>query len=202
VPQVVPPDVELAETRITDQEFPPRLRTMLPRMQMGLVKRFAWEWVPGADVVIWVDSSVKLARPDSVQWFLTTLGDADFALLPHPHRHSIRAEYEFVKAKLANRCSYLTPRYENERLEEQMWVIASDPLFVDRQLYASTAFAFRDSARARAACKEWFVHVAKYHALDQLSLPYVVWQAGCTVHELSGNLYRHPHLVYTRGQKK
>jgi hypothetical protein len=197
-PQVMPVGVELAVVRITDREFPPRLHTMLPRMQMGLVKRFAWEWVPGADVVIWIDSSVTLFREDSVQWFLDTLGEADFALLPHPHRHSIRAEYDFVKAKLAAGCSYLTPRYENERLEEQMRVIAADAAFVDDKLYASTAFAFRDNVRTRAACKEWFVHVAKYHALDQLSLPYVVWQAGCTVHPLSGNLYRHPHLTYTR----
>jgi hypothetical protein len=152
-------------------------------------------------VYVWVDSSVTLFRPDSVQWFVDTLGDTDLALLPHPDRRSIREEAEFLRAKLAAGNAYLTGRYANERLDEQLDAI-NQPGFMDDRLYASTAFAFRDSVPVRAMFKEWWYHVTKYHALDQLSLPFVVWQADLSVNRLSGHLYHHEHLTYTRKRGK
>ena len=198
VPQVMRDGSEVVSRLVTDADFPPRSKTMLPRLQMGAVKRFAWEWIPNCDVYVWVDSSVTLFRPDSVQWFVDTLGNADLALLPHPDRHSIKEEAEFLRAKLAAGNAYLTGRYANERLDEQLAAIQECRTFNDTCLYASTAFAFRDSIRARHMCKEWWFHVSKYHALDQLSLPFVVWLSHLSVNKLSGHLYRHEHLTYTR----
>ena len=201
VPQVMRDGSEVVSRLVTDADFPPRTKTMLPRLQMGAVKRFAWEWIPNCDVYVWVDSSVTLFRPDSVQWFVDTLGDANLALLPHPDRHSICEEAEFLRAKLAVGNSYLTSRYENERLDAQLEAVAVDG-FVDAHLYASTAFAFRDSLPVREMFKDWWVHCTKYHALDQLSLPFVVWNHGMFVNHLSGHLYRHEHLTYTRKRRR
>ena len=195
--QVMRDGSEVISRLVTDADFPPRSKTMLPRLQMGAVKRFAWEWVPNCDVYVWVDSSVTLFRPDSVQWFVDTLGAADLALLPHPDRHNIREEAEFLRGKLAAGNSYLTGRYEHERLDEQLAAIKV-PGFHDEHLYASTAFAFANRRDVRGMCKEWWYHVTKYHALDQLSLPFVVWQFGLDVNRLSGHLYHHEHLTYTR----
>ena len=202
VAQVMRDGSEVVSRLVTDADFPPRHRTMLPRMQMGAVKRFAWEWIPNCDVYVWVDSSVTLFRPDTVQWFVDTLGGGDIALLPHPDRHSIREEAEFVRAKIAAGNSYLVSRYENERLDEQLAAIIGTPCFVDDHLYASTAFAFRNTIHVRAMCKEWWYHVSKYHALDQLSLPFVVWQTDLAVKPLSGHLYHHEHLTYTRKRRR
>ena len=201
VPQVMRDGSEVVSRLVTDADFPPRHQTMQPRLQMGLVKRFAWEWIPGCDVYVWVDSSVTLFRPDSVQWFVDTLGDADLALLLHPDRHSIREEAEFLRAKLAAGNAYLMSRYENERLDAQLEAVTV-PGFVDDCLYASTAFAFRNSFRVRQMFKEWWFHVSKYHALDQLSLPFVVWDSNLSVNRLTGHLYHHEHLTYTRKRRR
>ena len=198
VPQVMRDGSEVISRLVTDADFPPRSKTILPRMQMGAVKRFAWEWIPNCDVYVWVDSSVTLFRPDSVQWFVDTLGAFDVTLLPHPDRHSIREEAEFLRAKLAAGHAYLTGRYANERLDDQLAAILDTPGFVDDKLFASTAFAFRNRPAVRDMCKEWWYHVTKYHALDQLSLPFVVWQHHLSIGYLSGSLYRHEHLTYTR----
>lgn len=195
--QLLDDGVEMTIHRVTDKEFPRRIHAMTARMQMGAVKRFCWEWVPDHDVYIWLDASVTLTKPHSVMWFLRILGQADLALLPHPQRRTIHEEAEFLRAKIADRDPYLTSRYEFERLDAQLAAI-DVPGFRDQKLYATTTFAFRDSPKVRGMFKEWWYHVSKYHALDQLSFPFVVAQSGCVVRELPGNLYKHPELVYTR----
>jgi hypothetical protein len=126
------------------------------------------------------------------------LGESDIAVLKHPHRNNIQAEADYLKQRLEIKCPYITPRYENELIDQELAEIFSDKEFKDDRLFASTAFIFKDSPKVRAMMKEWFYHIARYHTIDQLGLPYVLWKFGLKVSIIPDNYWKTPYIKYTR----
>jgi hypothetical protein len=197
VKQSVPCDTFL----FTDDSFPPRVSSMLPRLQARIPKCFGWQMVPDYDYYLWVDSSCALRHEHSVVWFLEHCRGADFAFFKHPERNTIHEEYEFLKKKVGEKNKYLYPRYYNELLEEQMREIESDPLFIDDKLFASTAFIYKNKPETRAMLKEWWYHISRYHTIDQLALPYVLYRSKCKANIINVNYLKTPYLTYTRNGK-
>ena len=181
--------------RFTDEDYPPRLNSMTPRLQARIVKMFMWEFLPSFDYYLWVDSSCVLNDVAGVEWFLEQLGDHDIAVFKHPHRSTVAEEADYLKHRLDIGCSYITPRYENEDIDGQLRVV--DPT---AELFASTAFIYRDSPQVRAAMKEWWYHTSRYHSIDQLSLPYAIKDLRVKV--MPENYLKVPQaLTYVRNQK-
>ncbi len=180
----------------TDENFLPRRNSMTPRLQARIPKMTSWQMVPGYNCYLWVDSSCRLADKDSVMWFLEQLGDADIAVFKHPHRNTVQEEADYLKHRLAIKCPYITPRYENERIDEAVGAGDShDPL------YASTAFIYRDSPKMREALLVWWTLTSLYHSIDQLALPYALKVAGVDVHVIQGNYLKCKALEYVRNKK-
>lgn len=152
---------------ITDREFAPRSKSMTPRLQARIVKTHMWEFAPGYDQYIWVDSSCE-AQPGAEEWILCELEGYDVVVFEHPDRQTLQQEADYLKQRLGKGCPYITPRYENELIDEQMAAVGDGPL------YASTVFAIRDSEPVRAAMREWWYHISRYHSIDQLSFPYIL----------------------------
>jgi hypothetical protein len=197
VPQSVPYDFH----RFTDENFPPRLCSMTPRLQARIVKMFHWQMVPEYDYYIWVDSSFSLLHPDSVKWFLEQCEGVDIAVLKHPMRSTIREEADYIKARLVKRCKYVVPRYENELVDEHLKEVFSHPKFVDNHLYASTAFVWRNSRRLINMMREWWYFTSRYHTVDQLALPFVLWQFGAKVNVIPTQKhhdFKIPYLTLVR----
>jgi len=174
VEQELPQGAKLSTVRITDKEFPPRKKSMTPRLQARIVKMHTWQFAPGHDYYLWVDSSCRLARPDSVKWFLEQLGDNDIAVFKHNRRNTIKKEADYLKERLELETSgkkqpYVLPRYENELIDEQLAEVNPNG-----ELYASTAFIFKDSPAVRAAMKEWWYQTSRYHSIDQLSFTHAI----------------------------
>jgi hypothetical protein len=182
----------------TDDNFPPRMCAMTPRMQARIVKCFAWQMVPGYDYYIWVDGSCSLWNRDSVKWFLEQCDGYDAAFFRHPDRSTIQQECDFLKLKLAQQSRYICSRYQGELLDEQMAEINSDPTFTDNLLIASTAFVYRDSPSMQDLFKHWWYHISRYHIIDQLSLPYVIHKSVCRVNIINENYGNIPYLTHTR----
>lgn len=183
----------------TDENFPPRLNSMSPRLQARIVKMFGWQIVPGYDYYIWVDSSCALARPDSAKWFLDQCKDVDIAVFKHPHRNTIQEEADYLKERLkleaeGKKGLYILPRYENEDIDGQLGEV--DP---NAELYASTAFIFRHSESVRSAMKEWWYHTSRYHSIDQLSLSHVL--AGLKIKVIPDNYLKCKYLEYVRNRR-
>lgn len=194
VAQELPDGMELTFRRITDNEFPLRSKSMTPRLQARIVKMHTWQFLPGYDYYLWVDSSCTLPRPDSARWFLNQLGDNDIAVFKHPNRNTVQEEADYVKHRLSINCPYVTPRYENELIDEQLAEV--DP---DQELYASTAFIFRDSPAVREAMKNWWYHTSRYHSIDQLSFPFVL--SGLKVKVIPDSYTKCAYLEFTRNRR-
>lgn len=174
---------EIGIYRFDDSNFPPRPKAMRPALQVGMLKWFGPEFVPPADVYLWVDASCALLSPTSVAWFLERLGSAELLVFRHPDRRTVLEEYEFIKARLERPGeTYLTGRYAGEWLEQQYAALRSDPQWRDDQLYATTAFMYRPTNRVRVSFKEVWYAKTRWHLHDQLYFAYVVgknfWDRG------------------------
>lgn len=202
-----PLGVEVSVHRFTDANLPPRPMAMTPRLQCGLLKWFGYEFVPGADLYLWIDASC-VPTAQAVPWFchrLSWVYDrlqlSDLALFAHPDRQTIRQEYEFMRARLAHPGErYLTSRYRGEWLDEQFAMIA-DAGYAEAQLFASTAFMYRPSRVVRELLKEVWYGKTRWHLHDQLYLAYAVAQSECTVSVIRENYLKCPALTYIRNRK-
>lgn len=175
-----------------DVNFPPRSKSMTPRLQARIVKTHMWQFVPGYEYYLWVDSSCRLLSKD---WFLKQLGTADIAVFKHPHRNTIQAEADYLKFRLGIDCPYITPRYENEDIDGQLAVV--EPA---QELYASTAFIYRDSPQIRRAMQDWWYNISRWHSIDQLSLPFVLFENACAVNVIPDNYEKNPGIEYVRNK--
>jgi hypothetical protein len=184
----------------TDANFSPRLGAMTPRLQARIVKMFGWQMVPGYDFYIWVDSSCRLSHPDSVRWFLEQCKDVHMAFFKHPHRNTIQEEADYLKNRLGKDCVYIKPRYENELIDEQLAEIKSNKAFADTSLFASTAFIYRNSPRTHTTLKEWWYHTSRYHSIDQLSLPYVLFTQSGLTRIIPDNYLKSEYIEYVRNK--
>lgn len=196
--QELPEGVELTSHRFSDKDIPPRFNAMTPRLQARIVKMFGWQMLPGHDYYIWVDSSCALAQPDSLKWFLEQCKDVDIAVFKHPHRSTVQEEADYLKERLVleregKKQKYILPRYENELIDEQLAEV--DP---EAQLFASTAFIYKDSPVVRKAMKEWFYHTSRYHIIDQLGLPQAI--KNLKVRVIPENYLKVPYLQYVRNK--
>lgn len=159
---------------IAEKEFPLRDKSMTPRLQARIVKTHMWQFVPGYDYYLWIDSSCKLTSENSVKWFLEQLGDNDIAVFKHPRRNTVQEEADFLKRRLeleaeGKKQKYIIPRYENEDIDGQLAEVM--PM---QNLYASTAFIYKNSREVRVAMKHWWYHISRYHSIDQLSFPWCI----------------------------
>lgn len=179
----------------SEENFPLRHCALTPRLQARLVKCFAWQMVPGYDYYLWHDSSIQLGHEDTVRWYLSYAQGAEMAVMKHPHRNTIGEEAEYVKRRIEEGNEYLTSRYENELIDEQMKEI-NNP---DLELYASTVFIYRPTYTVKNAMKEWWYHISRYHIIDQLSLPHALnQQVKCMYAVIPDNFYNTPYLKHVR----
>lgn len=197
--QVLPKGIDQIDTfRFTDENFPPRFNSMLPRLQARIPKMFGWQMKPDYDYYLWVDSSCRLPREDSVKWFLKQLGAADMAVFQHNKRKTVGEEAQYLRERLnlekdGVKKPYVVPRYENERLEDQMAVL--DP---EAELYATTAFIYKNDTPARDALTTWWLHTSLYHSIDQLSLPTAIKHSDADVNVIREDYLKCKYLEYTR----
>ncbi len=192
--------------RFTDENFLPRHCSMTSRLQARIPKMFGWEMVPGYDYYLWVDASFSLQHPDSVKWFLEQCDGMDIAVLKHPMRSTIQEEADYLKKRLVEekkglKDPYVTNRYENELVDEQLAAIKGDEEYVDNCLYASTALIYHNNKRVENMMRHWWFHTSRYHSVDQLSLPYVIRKSGCSVRIIPTQRhhdFRIPYLTLVR----
>ena len=186
--------------------FPQRHCSMTPRLQARIPKMFGWQMAPGYDIYIWVDASYSLQHPESVAWFVEQCDGVDIAVLKHPMRDTIQQEADYIKKRLEDEKAhrkdpYVIKRYEHELVDEQLAEIRSDSDFLDNRLFASTALAYRNVDKVRMMLKDWWYHTSRYHSVDQLSLPYVIWKHGCSVNVIPTQHhhdFKIPYLTLTR----
>lgn len=192
--QLLPEGIDRIDFRcVTDETFPPRSKSMTPRLQARIVKCFGWQMFPDYDYYLWIDSSCRLAREDSVQWFMEKV-NGDIAVFKHPRRNTVQEEADFLKERIilekeGRKQQYILPRYENEDIDGQL--LGVDP---KQELYASTAFIYRNNSKMRHALKDWWYHISRWHSIDQLSLPFVLFENNCQTNVIADNYLKCKYL--------
>ena len=196
VPQTLPEGLELTYVALTDHDFPPRRMTMLPRLQARIPKMFGWEMVPGFDAYLWLDASFSLQSPASVAHIWAALQGVDVVTFLHPRRTTIAEEADFLRLSVSEGCRYVVPRYAGELVEAQ--VAAIPPEYPDTVLYGTMLVAYWDRPHVRAMLQDWWLHTSRYHAVDQLAFPYVLWKHTCRVATLGRRPYNMPDVTFVR----
>lgn len=185
------------ETSVT---MPPRPHAMTTRLQARIPKCFGWQIHPGYDLYLWADSSLRLSRPDSVQWGIKQLGEKDILVFAHPHRKTVQEEIDFIRAKLKAGSRYVCSRYEGEDLDGLEADLARQGL-LGLPLLASTAFLYVPCGRVQAAFKEWWGQIARYHTVDQIQLSAVLYLWAVRQAVVHEDIYHASHLTFV-GHKR
>lgn len=187
------PGTELAQHMFDDSNFPP-IAGLTPRLQYRIPKMFGWQMFPGYDIYIWLDGSMSLQHPNAVQWLLNQLGDADMAFFRHPWRKTIEEEVNHIEDYLQKGNEYITSRYGGGLHKEQLAVIKKDLNYVDRDLFASTAFIYRINHFSALTLKEWWYYQSRYFTCDQVPLPFVIHSTGTKVNKIHENIFKNEYI--------
>lgn len=184
---------EVVFHRFTDEDFPP-ITGLTPRLQYRIPKLFGWEMFPGHDIYVWLDGACSFKRPDCLEWYLDQLGDNEIALFRHPVRGTAKKETDHIEEKLQAKHPYMMPRYANGLHKEMYEVCLADPDFVDKDLYASTMFVYRNTPRVQAMMKDWWYYQSRYYTCDQVSLMYVLQKHRIKVKKIDEPMYKIGYL--------
>lgn len=134
-----------------------------------------------ADLSIWIDASLQIGSPTFVRDMRHQLGDGDWAMFLHPWRDCI---YDEASASLA------LPKYQTLPVLAQ--VEAYRHLVPPHGgLYACGVIARREPAaeRLKRIHDLWWQENVKWTYQDQLSLPYVLREAGsCEPRHIPGDI--------------
>ncbi|MCK9351245.1 MAG: glycosyltransferase domain-containing protein [Candidatus Paceibacterota bacterium] len=180
----------------TDENFPPRDKSMTARLQAKIPKFFGWQLKPGYDYYLWIDSSLALSSPDSLEYFYDQCQGYDMVVLRHPTRPDIRQEARYMRKGFKQKSKYFTSRYEHEFLKEQYDAILDDKDFVDDLLVCGGIFMYRNTPEVQQMFKEWWYNVSRYIIQDQISFPYVLKKSGLKVNVLPDIYHDCPYLAF------
>lgn len=162
----------------TDENFPPRFNSFTPRLQAKIPKFFGWQLKPGYDYYVWLDSSISLDQPNTLEWLIRQCDSVEIATLKHDKRTTIESEYLRTKKGVREESMYYVTRYVNEWIDEQMAEIKADKNYVDDTLCAAGVFIYKNTPGIQGMLKEWWYHVSRYLNQDQLAFPFVLKNSG------------------------
>jgi hypothetical protein len=138
------------------------------RKQARHCKTMVHEYLPDADVTVWLDGNVRLMVP--VKWAVRRwLGEADFATFDHPDRRCLYEEAAFcIRRGKGNK----------GRLQAQV-AAYRDAGMPTRWSLPETKCVIRRNTPEMAELNEaWWAEIRQRSLRDQVSLPYVCWKLG------------------------
>lgn len=144
-----------------------------------------------ADVWVWVDGNVRLLA-DPREIVERYLGDADLAIFRHPDRTCLYQEAEFCAKVGKDNAALLgaqAARYQAAGMPAG-WGLPETRCVIRRNTEA-----------IRALNEAWWAELSAYSVRDQVSLPFVCWQAGIRWREIPGRCWpqnTHRHFYYVK----
>lgn len=172
-----------------DNNFPKRTASFTPRMNAKIPKMLGWMLNPGYDAYLWMDNNFSITRSDTIQWFVSQLGENDTLFFKHPSRTEIMSEAKFMRHKVSEGDLYLKGRIEGENIIEQTIRYYANPNFNDDLLIAACAFMYRPTKYMQSILKEWYFETCIGSIRDQLSLPYVLKKNNCNFKLIPDNVF-------------
>ncbi len=197
--QIISANLNVSSLDLNDENFPPRFNSLHPRLHAKIPKMLAWEYFENFDYYIWMDSAYQFSHPNSLENIISTMCNGYFSIIKHWDRNSISEELDFLNREIVSGNQYLTSRYLNEYMGEQVKIYTSSPGFIDNKLYAGGLFSYSQKLTQESPqfFRDWFYHCARYSVQDQLSLPYLLWLHGINPNVFDKNLLE-KNLIHAR----
>lgn len=176
-------------------DFGPRLRARYFKHQIHRLPEVeACRWLA------WADGNVQFKDPSFLLNFAKTLATLPphqrLALIPHPHRATIRQEYEFISEGIAAGNEYLRLRYAQEKMAEQMNFFARCSWNLDTPLWCGTVWLIENNELIRRCWDAWWDQNLRYGMMDQLSLPVLLDAFGLQAQSLGLDLTHNPFFQW------
>jgi hypothetical protein len=173
-------------------DFDARLRSRYFKHQIHRideVRKHRW--------LVWCDSSILLFQTGFIAAEVAKLArrapNERALLVPHPHRKTVREEYEFIKAAIEQGNVYLSKRYKNEKMTEQIEWFRARGWNVEARLFAGGFWIMENTDLYRRCWDDWWDQNLRFGMMDQLSLPVLMEQHGIVAQALEVLLWQNDY---------
>jgi len=189
-----PPQVGATWTRLVVPNYPrddfsPRLRAAISNIRSTHLDE-----TRDARWLIWADSTLQfhdLRFLHEKAAALARLPERKRVLfVPHPDRRTIWEEYRFIQDLIDQGHEYLTLRYADEKMTEQMDYFRSRSWDLQPMLWCGT---FWMMGRSELMCRAWYAwwdQNVGFGVMDQLSLPIILAAHGIDPQALPVHLWK------------
>lgn len=166
-----------------------------PRMASKIPKYLPALYVPveGA-VVLWIDCSVKLTSPHSVDRLVSMTREfGGVSMIPHPDRSTVASEWPEAAAQ---------GRYAGQMIREQAESYAQNPgNWVDEYLWATTVIAQVINNEHHVMGMKWLVQNCIWSAQDQISLPWIAANSFVHIWPISLDLWNNDYFTLRQRER-
>lgn len=197
VKQTLPPGYTLTFEHFTDPDAPELWANLSNRLKARFFKMCGHSLAPEADLVIWLDASYRICKPDFVTYMIKSLGRGEICLMPHNIRRTTKQERDFILDCIKCGGDRLAKICAGDRIVEQAARYAADKTFKDTALAASGCFIYRNDEKMRIALTDWFLECVNWSCRDQLSLAYILHKHGIKPLWMKYKSFDCPLLEYT-----
>jgi hypothetical protein len=151
-------------------DFNPRLRARYFKHQIHRlpeVGRYRW--------LAWADSSLEFKTTAFIEDAVARLASRPpsdrLLVVPHPDRATVLEEYEFIRDEMAGGNEYLTVRYRDEKMPEQMRYFEEQGWDTGAPLWCGTFWIVENSQFFNRIWDDWWDQNLRFGMMDQLPLP-------------------------------
>jgi hypothetical protein len=143
------------------------------------IKTLAHEYLPGADVSIWIDGNVRLTVHPMTLLRSCFPKEAKFATFAHPDRRCVYQEARFCMKK---------GKGKRANIERQMAAYRNEGMPAGKGI-AETKCVIRRHVESVAELNEaWWWQIQEYSVRDQISLPYVLYKSPLQMTTIPGRV--------------
>jgi hypothetical protein len=176
--QTVSPEVASTWTRVIAPNYPrfdfnPRLRAKYFKLQihrLDEVRNYRW--------LVWADASLRFRNLSFLREQASALARLPVhrrvLMVPHPDRATLIEEFEFCEQLVLSGYPYLTARYANEKMREQVDYYRARGWNVQAKLWCGTFWMVENTELVRRALDQWWDHNLRFGIQDQLSLAVIL----------------------------
>lgn len=162
----------------TENNLPVPLPNLNNRLKGKWLKTQMHRAVPGYDVYIWLDGRVRITSPFFVKNYIDLLKGVDMVATLHPDRTNVYEELEYMMMEIERGEPYLTARYANEPLREELDFYKTTEFPADYPLYAALAFAMWSNDKVKQFTTDWWLSCIEWSNFDQSQFSYHLWRHG------------------------
>ena len=143
------------------------------RLKGKYLKTLSHRILPNYDIYIWIDGNVEVTSSKFVERMSDLLKKSEVAIATHPDRNNVYDELNFILDAIKHKVPYLTVRYENEPLAEELLFFEKNNFPKNYPLYACRVFARKNTNKVNNAFNDWWLRCLEFTNFDQTMFSYI-----------------------------